>query len=99
MRATLVRLALVASVATVTLTAQQPAVPRPITGQDIASGLTGFGLGWILKTYGWDGTPYVVGSTPANASVWVFSIIPFSVLGALIMTRIWHAKPQRHGGH
>jgi len=67
--------------------------------QYIASGLTGFGLGWILKTYGWDGTPYVVGSTPANASVWVFSIIPFSVLGALIMTRIWHAKPQRHGGH
>ena len=37
--------------------------------------------------------------TPANAGVWVFSIIPFSVLGALIMTRIWHAKPQGRGGH
>jgi OPA family glycerol-3-phosphate transporter-like MFS transporter len=67
--------------------------------QYIASGLTGFGLGWILKTYGWDGTPYTEGYQPANASVWVFSIVPFSLLGALIMTRIWHAKPTRGGGH
>jgi len=67
--------------------------------QYIASGLTGFGLGWILKTYGWDGTPLVEGYQPANASVWVWSIIPFSALGAIIMTRIWNAKPQRHAGH
>jgi MFS transporter, OPA family, glycerol-3-phosphate transporter len=67
--------------------------------QYVAAGLTGFGLGWILKTYGWDGTPYVEGYHPANAKVWVLSIIPFSVLGALIMTRIWNAKPTRGGGH
>jgi OPA family glycerol-3-phosphate transporter-like MFS transporter len=67
--------------------------------QYIASGLTGFGLGWILKTYGWDGTPLAEGYQPTDARIWVFSIIPFSMLGALFMTRIWHAKPSRGGGH
>lgn len=65
--------------------------------QYIGSGLTGFGLGWILKTYGWDGVA-VAGHAPTSAWVWVLSIIPFSLIGALIMTRIWHAKPG-HGGH
>jgi OPA family glycerol-3-phosphate transporter-like MFS transporter len=60
--------------------------------QYVGSGLTGFGLGWILKTYGWDGVA-TAGHTPANAWVWVACIIPFSLIGALIMTRIWHAKP------
>jgi MFS transporter, OPA family, glycerol-3-phosphate transporter len=60
--------------------------------QYVASGLTGFGLGWILKTYGWDGTE-AAGHQAANAHVWVFSIIPFSVLGALIISRLWNAKP------
>jgi OPA family glycerol-3-phosphate transporter-like MFS transporter len=67
--------------------------------QYVAAGLTGFGLGWILKTYGWDGTPLTEGYQPRNALVWVGSIIPFSVLGALIMTRIWNAKPARPGAH
>jgi OPA family glycerol-3-phosphate transporter-like MFS transporter len=67
--------------------------------QYVAAGLTGFGLGWILKTYGWDGTPYTEGYHPQNAKVWVFSIIPFAILGALMMTRIWNAKPARGGGH
>ena len=61
--------------------------------QYVGSGLTGFGLGWILKTYGWDGTPWVPGYTPSHAWVWVGCIIPFSLIGAFIMTRIWHAKP------
>ncbi len=60
--------------------------------QYIGSGLTGFGLGWILKTYGWDGNS-VLGHAPANAWVWVGAIIPFSLVGALIMTRLWNAKP------
>jgi alcohol dehydrogenase (cytochrome c) len=47
MRATLIRLALVASVATVTLTAQQPAVPGPITNQDILNGLAADGANWL----------------------------------------------------
>jgi len=65
--------------------------------QYIGSGLTGFGLGWVLKTYGWDGIA-VAGHAPANAWVWVSCIIPFSLIGALIMTRIWNAKPG-HGAH
>ena len=60
--------------------------------QYIGSGLTGFGLGWILKTYGWDGTA-TLGHMPSNAWVWVGCILPFSLVGAWIMTRIWNAKP------
>ena len=67
--------------------------------QYVAAGFTGFGLGWILKTYGWDGTPLVQGYQPKNALVWVGTIIPFSFLGALIMTRIWHAKAARSAAH
>lgn len=59
--------------------------------QYIGSGLTGFGLGWILKTYGWDGIA-THGHQPAHAWIWVGSIIPFSLMGAYIMTRIWNAK-------
>ncbi|MBL0209686.1 MAG: MFS transporter [Holophagaceae bacterium] len=60
--------------------------------QYIGSGLTGFGLGWILKTYGWDGIA-ASGHAPTHAWVWVGAIIPFSLMGAFIMTRIWNAKP------
>ncbi|HEU4952602.1 MAG TPA: MFS transporter [Holophagaceae bacterium] len=61
--------------------------------QYIGSGLTGFGLGWILKTYGWNGHP---DPAPAHAWVWVGCIIPFSLVGAAIMTRLWQAKPSAH---
>jgi len=64
--------------------------------QYIGSGLTGFGLGTILKNHGWDGVN-TAGHVPASAWVWVLSIIPFSLAGAFIMTRLWHAKPS--GGH
>jgi MFS transporter, OPA family, glycerol-3-phosphate transporter len=66
--------------------------------QYIAAGLTGFGLGWVLKTYGWDGAGSAVGHHPHDARVWVFSIIPFSLIGAVLMTRIWNAKPNKKGG-
>ncbi len=67
--------------------------------QYLAAGLTGFGLGWILKTYGWDGTAGGVGYQPKNALVWVGCIVPFSLLGAIFMTRIWNAKPVRNAAH
>lgn len=60
--------------------------------QYIASGLTGFGLGWILKTYGWDGNPDPTHQA-ANAQVWIASIIPFSIMGGLIISRLWNEKP------
>ncbi len=63
--------------------------------QYIGSGLTGFGLGSLLQRHGWDGTPILPGAAahqPAHAWVWVGAIIPFSLIGAYIMTRIWNAK-------
>ena len=67
--------------------------------QYIAAGLTGFGLGWILKTYGWDGHALGEDYAPRNALVWVSALIPFSLAGALIMTRIWNAKPGQNVAH
>jgi OPA family glycerol-3-phosphate transporter-like MFS transporter len=60
--------------------------------QYVGSGLTGFGLGYILNRFGWDGTPMAAGYQPQNAWVWVGCIIPFSLVGAYIMTRLWHAR-------
>ncbi|MSP59176.1 MAG: MFS transporter [Myxococcales bacterium] len=65
--------------------------------QYIGSGLTGFGLGWVLKTWSWDGGG-AGHHEPAHAWLWVGCIIPFSIFGALIMTRLWNAKPSS-GGH
>jgi len=54
--------------------------------QYIASGLTGFALGGVLDKYGW--------------GIWTWMIIPFSVIGALLMIRIWNETPLRkHAGH
>jgi len=61
--------------------------------QYLASGLTGFALGGMLDRYGW--------------SAWTWMIIPFSVVGALLMTRLWNETPLRartpeapaHAGH
>jgi MFS transporter, OPA family, glycerol-3-phosphate transporter len=49
--------------------------------QYIASGLTGFFLGGVLDKYGW--------------AAWTWMIIPFSVVGALLMTRLWNETPLR----
>jgi OPA family glycerol-3-phosphate transporter-like MFS transporter len=48
--------------------------------QYVASGLTGFGLGWLLDRYGW--------------GVWTYSIVPFSAIGALLMLRLWNVTPR-----
>lgn len=48
--------------------------------QYLGAGLTGFGLGKILDTYHW--------------KVWTYSLVPFSVVGALIMLTLWNAKPK-----
>jgi len=54
--------------------------------QYLGSGLTGFALGGALDKYGW--------------SMWTWMIIPFSVVGALLMTRIWNATPlKKHAAH
>jgi OPA family glycerol-3-phosphate transporter-like MFS transporter len=55
--------------------------------QYVASGFTGFGLGLIIDKYGW--------------GVWTYSIIPFSIIGGILMLTIWNAKPKNKGagGH
>ncbi|MGH9421878.1 MAG: hypothetical protein ACRD3J_18020, partial [Thermoanaerobaculia bacterium] len=49
--------------------------------QYLASGLTGFLLGHFLDKFGWD--------------VWTLLIIPFSLIGALLMFRIWNETPMK----
>ncbi|MFH1619541.1 MAG: MFS transporter [bacterium] len=47
--------------------------------QYLASGLTGFFMGHFLDKLGW--------------SAWTLMIMPFSLMGALLMTRLWHETP------
>jgi MFS transporter, OPA family, glycerol-3-phosphate transporter len=48
--------------------------------QYVAAGLTGFVLGALLDKLGW--------------SAWTYMIIPFSVIGAVLMTTLWNATPK-----
>jgi MFS transporter, OPA family, glycerol-3-phosphate transporter len=49
--------------------------------QYLASGLTGFLLGHFLDRLGW--------------GAWTWMIMPFSLVGALLMLRLWNASPMR----
>jgi len=48
--------------------------------QYLASGLTGYLLGSMLDKHGW--------------GIWTYAIMPFSLMGALLMTRLWNATPK-----
>jgi len=49
--------------------------------QYLASGLTGFLLGHFLDRFGW--------------GAWTYMIMPFSLIGALLMTRLWNESPMK----
>jgi OPA family glycerol-3-phosphate transporter-like MFS transporter len=49
--------------------------------QYLASGLTGFLLGHFLDKWGW--------------AAWTWMIMPFSLIGALLMTRLWNESPMK----
>ena len=49
--------------------------------QYLASGLTGFLLGHFLDKFGWD--------------AWTLLIIPFSLIGAVLMIRLWNETPMK----
>jgi MFS transporter, OPA family, glycerol-3-phosphate transporter len=69
--------------------------------QYVASGFTGFGLGWVLDRWNWDGvrtSAETAARMPVDAHVWVLSIVPFSIIGALLMIRLWHATPLKGAG-
>ena len=53
--------------------------------QYVASGLTGFLLGAGLDKFGW--------------SAWTYMIVPFSLIGAIMMLRVWNAKPGAKTAH
>jgi MFS transporter, OPA family, glycerol-3-phosphate transporter len=47
--------------------------------QYLGSGLVGFGLGALIDTYHW--------------KIWPYALLPFSVVGGLLMLVLWNAKP------
>jgi OPA family glycerol-3-phosphate transporter-like MFS transporter len=53
--------------------------------QYLASSLVGIGMGYTLDHWGW--------------KAWPFVPIPFAIVGALLMTRIWHAMPKGRAAH
>jgi OPA family glycerol-3-phosphate transporter-like MFS transporter len=53
--------------------------------QYVGAGLTGLPLGWVLKRWSW--------------GVWTPTLIPFSIVGGLLMLTLWNAKPKRAAAH
>jgi OPA family glycerol-3-phosphate transporter-like MFS transporter len=53
--------------------------------QYLGSGLVGFGLGALLDKYHW--------------GIWPYALIPFSLVGAVLMLTLWNAKPARRAAH
>jgi OPA family glycerol-3-phosphate transporter-like MFS transporter len=53
--------------------------------QYLASSFVGLGMGYTLDRWGW--------------KAWQFVPIPFAIVGALLMTRIWNATPKGRAAH
>jgi MFS transporter, OPA family, glycerol-3-phosphate transporter len=53
--------------------------------QYMGSGLVGLGLGALMDVTQW--------------AIWPYALIPFSVLGAALMLRVWNARPAQVGEH
>ncbi len=53
--------------------------------QYLASSLVGIGMGYTLDHWGW--------------KAWQFVPIPFAVIGALLISRLWNVMPTRRAGH
>jgi OPA family glycerol-3-phosphate transporter-like MFS transporter len=53
--------------------------------QYLASAFVGLGMGTLLDRYGW----------PA----WQFAPIPFAIIGAVLMSRLWNVLPKGAAGH
>ncbi len=52
--------------------------------QYIGGAAVGSGMGWMLETWGW--------------GIWGPSMIGFSVIGAVLMLKLWNAVPTKSGG-
>ncbi len=53
--------------------------------QYVGGSVMGVGAGWLIDTYGW--------------GAWGPSMIGFSVIGAILMLKLWNARPKKHAGH
>jgi MFS transporter, OPA family, glycerol-3-phosphate transporter len=53
--------------------------------QYIGGAAVGYGMGWMLETFGW--------------ATWGPSMIGFSAIGAILMAKLWNTVPRRGGGH
>ena len=53
--------------------------------QYIGGAAVGAGMGWLLERFGW--------------GVWGPSMIGFSVIGAILMLKLWNVVPKGKGGH
>jgi OPA family glycerol-3-phosphate transporter-like MFS transporter len=53
--------------------------------QYIGGAAVGTGMGWMLQTFGW--------------GVWGPSMIGFSVIGGVLMLKLWNVVPTMRGGH
>ncbi len=53
--------------------------------QYIGGAAVGLGMGWMLERFGW--------------GAWGPSMIGFSLIGALLMLKLWNAVPKGHGAH
>ena len=53
--------------------------------QYIGSGVVAYTVGWLLDKYHW--------------VIWPYAVIPFSIIGALLMLTIWNARPSARTAH
>jgi OPA family glycerol-3-phosphate transporter-like MFS transporter len=53
--------------------------------QYLAGAFVGMGVGYVTQNYGWE--------------AWHWAPIPFAVIGAILMSRLWNVLPARKSGH
>jgi MFS transporter, OPA family, glycerol-3-phosphate transporter len=53
--------------------------------QYVGGAFTGWGIGWLVKHFGW--------------GTWAPSMIGFSAIGAVLMLFLWNARPRASGAH
>ena len=53
--------------------------------QYLAGAFVGLGVGYVTTTWGWD--------------AWHWAPIPFAIVGALLMSRLWNVLPKGRSGH
>jgi OPA family glycerol-3-phosphate transporter-like MFS transporter len=63
--------------------------------------LMSFTYAWALPAAELDADGHYIGAAtdPANWIAWPVAMVPFTIIGLLLATRVWNAKPKGAGGH